>query len=43
MKELHTIREMSLVQPLAALEILLFVGVYQKELINLLDKNACFS
>lgn len=28
MKELHTIREMSLVQPLAALEILLFVGVY---------------
>lgn len=43
MKELHTIREMSLVQPLAALEILLFVGVYQKELLNLLDKNACFS
>lgn len=43
MKELHTVREMSLVQPLAALEILLFVGVYQKELLNLLDKNACFS
>ena len=43
MKELHTIREISLVQPLAALEILLFVGVYQKELLNLLDKNACFS
>jgi len=43
MKELHTVREMSLVQPLAALEILLFVGVYQKELLNLLDKNSCFS
>lgn len=43
MKELHTVREMSLVQPLAALEILLFVGVYQKELLNLLEKNACFS
>lgn len=43
MKELHTVREMSLVQPLAALEILLFVGVYQKELLILLDKNACFS
>lgn len=43
MKELHTVREMSLVQPLAALEILLFVGVYQKELLILLDKHACFS
>ena len=29
MKELHTVREISLVQPLAAVEILLFVGVYQ--------------
>lgn len=43
MKELHTVREISLVQPLAAIEMLLFVGVYQKELLNLLDKNACFS
>lgn len=43
MKELHTVREISLVQPLAALEMLLFVDIYQKELLNLLDKNACFS
>lgn len=43
MKELHTVREISLVQPLAAIEMLLFVGIYQKELLNLLDKNACFS
>lgn len=42
MKELHTVREISLVQPLAALEMLLFVGIYQKELLNLLVKNACF-
>ena len=43
MKELHTVREISLVQPLAALEMLLFVETYQKELLNLLDKNSCFS
>lgn len=32
MKELHTVREISLVQPLAALEMLLFVGCSWKEL-----------
>jgi len=43
MKDLHTVREISLVQPLAAIEMLLFVEIYQKELLNLLNKNACFS
>ena len=43
MKDLYTVREMSLVQPLAAIEILLFVEIYQKELLNLLNKNSCYS
>lgn len=43
MKDLYTVREISLVQPLAALEMLLFVELYQKELLNLLNKNSCFS
>ena len=43
MKDLHTVREISLVQPLAAIEILLFVELYQKEILNLINKNACFS
>ena len=43
MKDLYTVREISLVQPLAAIEMLLFVELYQKELLNLLNKNSCFS
>ena len=43
MKDLYTVREISLVQPLAAIEMLLFVEIYQKELLNLLNKNDCFS
>lgn len=43
MKDLCTVREISLVQPLAAIEMLLFVELYQKEILNLLNKNACFS
>ena len=43
MKDLYTVREISLVQPLAAIEMLLFVELYQKEILNLLNKNACFS
>lgn len=43
MKELYTVREISLVQPLAAVEMLLFVEIYQKEILNLLSKNSCFS
>ena len=43
MKDLYTVREISLVQPLAAIEMLLFVEIYQKELLNLINKNSCFS
>lgn len=43
MKNLYSIREISLVQPLAAIEMLLFVELYQKEFLNLLNKNSCFS
>ena len=34
MKELHTEREISLLQPIAAVELFAFVSIYQKELIN---------
>ena len=37
MKSMHSVREISLVQPMAAIEILLFVGIYQK-LLTLLEK-----
>lgn len=43
MKDLYTVREISLVQPLAAVEMLLFVELYEKEFLNLLNKNSCFS
>lgn len=43
MKSMHSVREISLVQPMAAIEMLLFVGIYQKELLTLLEKNAIFS
>ena len=43
MKELHTEREISLLQPIAAVELFAFVSTYQKELINLLDMNSIFS
>lgn len=43
MKDLYTVRELSLVQPLAAIEMVLFVEIYQKEFLNLLNKNSCFS
>lgn len=43
MKDLHTVREISLVQPMGALEMLFFVEVYQKEILNILEKNSCFS
>ena len=43
MKSMHSVREISLVQPMAAIEMLLFVGIYQKELLTLLEKNAVFS
>ena len=43
MKELHTEREISLLQPIAAVELFAFVSIYQKELINILDMNSIFS
>ena len=43
MKQLHNEREISLLQPIAAVELFLFVSVYQKELLSILDKNAIFS
>lgn len=43
MKQLHSEREISLLQPMAAMELFLFVSVYQKELLALLDKNSVFS
>lgn len=43
MKGLHNEREISLLQPLAALEIFLFIVAYQKELLITLEKNSVFS
>lgn len=43
MKQLHNEREISLLQPMAAMQLFLFVSVYQKELLALLDKNSVFS
>ena len=43
MKQLHTERQISLLQPMAAMELFLFVSMYQKEMLTLLQKNAVFS
>lgn len=43
MKQLHSVREISLLQPTAAVELFLFVSTYQKELLAILDKNSVFS
>ncbi|KJU70976.1 hypothetical protein UC77_11960 [Clostridium baratii] len=43
MKQLHNEREISLLQPMAAMQLFLFVCIYHKELLTLLDKNAVFS
>ena len=43
MKELHSEREISLLQPLAAVELFLFISAYQKEMVTLLAKNSVFS
>lgn len=43
MKQLHDEREISLLQPLAALELFLFISVYQKEILSLLSNNSVFS
>lgn len=43
MKQLHSEREISLLQPMAAMELFLFVCIYQKEILTILDKNSMFS
>lgn len=43
MKQLHSEREISLLQPLAAMQLFLFISAYQKELLSLLQKNAVYS
>lgn len=43
MKRLRTERTISLLQPLAAMQLFLFVSVYQKELLTILQKNSVFS
>ena len=43
MKQLHSVREISLIQPIAAMQLYLFICAYQKEMLTLLQKNAQFS
>lgn len=43
MKELHTERTISLLQPLGAVQLYLFICAFQKEILTLLHKNAVFS
>lgn len=43
MKQRGSVREISLLQPMAAVELFLFIAVYQKELLTILDKNSIFS
>lgn len=43
MKGLHSSREISLMQPMAAVQIFLFITAYQKELLNILEHNSVYS
>lgn len=43
MKDLHSDREISLLQPMAAVQLFAFIAIYQKELLTILDKNSFFS
>lgn len=43
MKDLHSDREISLLQPMAAVQLFAFIAIYQKELLTILDKNSIFS
>lgn len=43
MKGLHSSREISLLQPMAAVQIFLFITAYQKELLNILGHNSIYS
>lgn len=43
LKGVNSSRELNLVQPIAALNIYLFVECYQKEILDVLEDNSCFS
>lgn len=43
MKQLHSERLISLLQPLGALQLFLFISAYQKEMLTLLQKNSIYS
>lgn len=43
MKGLHSTREISLLQPMAAVQIYLFITAYQRELLNVLEHNSVYS
>lgn len=43
MKQLHSERTISLLQPLGAMQLFLFISAYQKEMLTLLQKNSVFS
>lgn len=43
LKGVNSLRKMSLIQPLSALNIYLFIECYQKRLLDLFEKNHCFS
>lgn len=43
LKGINSVRELNLVQPLSAMNIYFFVECYQKEILDILANNACFS
>lgn len=43
LKGTNSVRELNLVQPLSAMNIYFFVECYQKEVLDILSSNACFS
>lgn len=43
MKGLHSSREISLLQPMAAIQIYLFITAFQKELLNIMEQNSVYS
>lgn len=43
LKGVNSLREMSIIQPLSALNIYLFIECYQKHILDLFEKNHCFS
>ena len=42
-KNLEADRELNIIQPIAILELFLFVTIYQKEILNYMEKNSAFS